>query len=341
MNTTKPDCRARLLVIGHAERVLLDPDAAATVPLKLCPDVTTALQTPPAGLDAVALELAVVEDRPSLALKTLRQRYHPARIILLAGMYEEPLAMELVRSTTDAGPLADDYLIIPVSTQSLYRTCTTAQTPPLHPVADDRIEQRLRHLEKLATEDELTGLKNRRYIREFTRQIINHASRTNGRVTLLLFDVDNLKSYNDTYGHLAGDRILKQAAAVMQRCCRAHDVIGRIGGDEFAVVFWDGPTTTSEKPTDRRSTTTEHPRQAIAIAKRFQKELEKAQPPLLEPATTATLTISGGLASFPRDASNVDQLFQLADQALLEAKRSGKNKIYLAGKPDADITTVQ
>ena len=88
----------------------------------------------------------------------------------------------------------------------------------------------------------MTGLKNRRYIREFTRQIIEYARKENGRVTLLVFDIDDFKKYNDTYGHTAGDEILKQAASLMHRCCRPHDVVGRIGGDEFAVVFWDDPS---------------------------------------------------------------------------------------------------
>ena len=82
------------------------------------------------------------------------------------------------------------------------------------------LEQRIRHLEWLATTDDLTGLKNRRYIWEFARQILDHARQTKGRVTLLVFDIDNFKHYNDVYGHLTGDEILRQAAVLMRRCCR-------------------------------------------------------------------------------------------------------------------------
>ncbi|GAF84860.1 unnamed protein product, partial [marine sediment metagenome] len=203
-------------------------------------------------------------------------------------------------------------------------------------------EAKIKQLEKLATEDDLTGLKNRRYIWEFSRQIIEHTRVENGRVTLLLFDIDNLKHYNDVYGHLAGDEILKQAAILMRRCCRGHDVVGRIGGDEFAVVFWDDP---QRKPggseTERRSAMADHPKEAIFIAKRFRKELEKAELHLLGPAGRGTLTISGGLASFPRDGSTIEELFGQADKALLEAKRSGKNRIYLVGKPNSDIADVE
>jgi len=141
-------------------------------------------------------------------------------------------------------------------------------------------ETRIRYLEQLATEDDLTGLKNRRYIREFSRQIIEYAKKENGRVTLLLFDIDDLKKYNDIYGHHAGDEILKEAAVVMRRCCRSHDVVGRIGGDEFAVIFWDDPqqqrAAAFSKGDERRSANADHPAEAITIAKRFVKELSKA-----------------------------------------------------------------
>jgi PleD family two-component response regulator len=152
-------------------------------------------------------------------------------------------------------------------------------------------------------------------------------------VTLLLFDIDNLKSYNDAYGHLAGDEILKQVGVLMRRCCRQHDVVGRIGGDEFAVVFWDGPKArSSASETERRSRMAAHPKEAISIAKRFLDELKKAEFHLLGPDGKGVLTISGGVASFPEDGSAIQGLIQQADRALLEAKRSGKNKIYLVGK---------
>jgi GGDEF domain-containing protein len=207
---------------------------------------------------------------------------------------------------------------------------------------------KLKHLERLATEDDLTDLKNRRYIWEFSRQIIEHARKGNGRVTLLVFDIDDFKHYNDVYGHCAGDEILRQAAVLMRRCCRGHDVVGRIGGDEFAVVFWDEP---QAKPVgapaggaERRSSRAEHPKEVIFIAKRFIRELEKSELPALAglgPEGTGVLTISGGLASFPRDGSTIQELFQQADKALLEAKRSGKNRIYLVGKPQSDIADIE
>jgi two-component system, cell cycle response regulator len=196
-------------------------------------------------------------------------------------------------------------------------------------------------LEWLATTDDLTGLKNRRYIWEFARQILDRARQTQGRVTLLVFDIDNFKHYNDVYGHLTGDEILRQAAVLMRRCCRSHDVVGRIGGDEFAVIFWDDPNRTAGDITkERRAAASEHPGEAILLARRFQKEFGNADLHLLGPDGRGVLTISGGLASFPRDGTTVQQLFEQADLALRDAKGSGKNRIYLVGEPQSDIADI-
>jgi two-component system cell cycle response regulator len=118
--------------------------------------------------------------------------------------------------------------------------------------------------------------------------------------------------------------------------------VGRIGGDEFAVVFWDDPRRESGGPrSERRSARADHPAEAIYIAKRFVRELEKAELNLLGPEGKGVLAISGGLASFPRDGSTIGELFEKADRALLEAKRSGKNRIYLVGKPQNDIADIE
>ena len=337
--------------------------------------VNCELVTMPSLGDAVGA--AVLEDCAAIAIvisgnvlklksgiKAIRNTCD-SRIILLAQMYEEPIAIRLVRSSYNGAPLADDYLICPVRTDELTEFLFTpgsgaAVGPDRTAAVDSTIDMRIKHLEKLATEDDLTGLKNRRYIWEFSRQIIEHACIENKRVTLLIFDIDDFKNYNDLYGHYAGDEILRQVGVLMRRCCRSHDVVGRVGGDEFAVIFWDDPyiqetsdplkTGREMRDTnhERRSASTDHPEEAILIARRFVRELEKAPASVgnsgggsLGPEGKGVLTISGGLASFPRDGSTIQELFEQADKALLEAKRSGKNRIYLVGSPQSSASTVE
>lgn len=351
----------KILLIGDIGRAFLDAETISELPCEVYTNMLDAIDAAAKNsFAAIAIVMSGMSAKLSSAMRKLRQENCDAKIVLLAQMYEEPIAMQLVDSAETSANVADDYLICPIQTTRFYecimgsRFAISRKTPPLptqarravEPAApatvDATTEAKIKQLEKLATEDDLTGLKNRRYIWEFSRQIIEHARKENGRVTLLVFDIDNFKHYNDVYGHSAGDEILKQAAVLMQRCCRRHDVVGRIGGDEFAVVFWDD---TQLKPvgseSERRSTQADHPKEAIFIAKRFRREFNKAELHLLGPEGKGVLTISGGLASFSRDGSNIQELFGQADKALLEAKRSGKDRIYLVGKPNSDIADVQ
>ncbi len=347
MKTTDTNAQ-KILVAGDISKAFLDVDAVRKLPCQIHANMLDAIDAAAKNNFAViGVVISGASAKLSSVLRALRDVNFDAKIILLAQMYEEPLAMQLVGSACNGTGLADDYLICPIhfshlvsrisylvrDTLGASRGIPTQAETAVSAAVDATTEMRIRQLEKLATEDDLTGLKNRRYIWEFSRQIIEHAREENGRVTLLIFDIDNLKRYNDVYGHLAGDKILKQAAVLMQRCCRGHDVVGRIGGDEFAVIFWDDPRRKTVDPgTERRSATADHPKEAIFIAERFRRELEKAELHLLGPKGKGVLTISGGLASFPRDGSTIQELFGQADKALLEAKRSGKNRIYLVGR---------
>ena len=255
--------------------------------------------------------------------------------------------MRLVNSPSNGAALADDYVVCPIDAGAFRRSVISgeqpAKTKTVRPgTIDTATVKRIRLLEKLATEDDLTGLKNRRYVWEFGKQMIACARKGNGRITLLVFDIDNFKRYNDTYGHFVGDEILKQAAILMQRSCRQHDVVGRIGGDEFAVIFCDDPKTRAAAgEAERRSAAADHPKEAIIMSQRFVKDLETAELKALGPQGKGVLTISGALASFPNDGTSMQELFEKADKALLEAKHSGKNQIYLVGKPKNNIAHLQ
>jgi len=199
-------------------------------------------------------------------------------------------------------------------------------------------------LKQLATVDELTGAYNRRYLEYFMRQVITQSAHEQTEATLLLFDIDEFKHYNDTYGHAAGDEILRQATNLTRRCCREHDVVARIGGDEFAVLFWDtgrqrdifphngqGNVTTADSQTD--AATKSHSAMVMFMSNRFRRMMTTNDFPGLGPEARGVLTVSGGLARFPSDGKSVEELLAQADKALLKAKRSGKNRIYLVGRP--------
>ncbi len=180
-----------------------------------------------------------------------------------------------------------------------------------------------RQWRQLAVTDECSGLPNRRFLREELKSIIERAQVEHFPVTLLFFDLDDFKSYNDRFGHDAGDEIIRVIGQLFRKHCREQDIVTRYGGDEFAVVFWDqeGPRTVGSK----------HPQCALSILDRVKTALRTEPFPLLGSEGQGRLTLSGGLATFPWDATTPEDLLKRADEALLAAKRDGKNRIYLIG----------
>jgi len=179
------------------------------------------------------------------------------------------------------------------------------------------------HWQKLAMIDEATQLPNRRYLMQALDSLIQRSAAERSRLTVLLFDLDGFKHFNDTYGHAAGDEIIRDTGQLFQQHCRQHDLVTRYAGDEFVVVFWD-----AEEP---RVAGSKHPNNALAVLRRFKKSLEGHAFPKLGPEATGRITISGGLATYPWDAKDAPGLIERADQAMLQAKRDGKNRIYLVG----------
>jgi len=205
--------------------------------------------------------------------------------------------------------------------------------------------QRDESLKHLAIVDELTGAYNRRYLEHFLQQVIQQSHHQHTELTLLLFDIDEFKHYNDTYGHAAGDEILRQTTTLIRRCCREHDVVARIGGDEFAVLFWDTgkqrvpfshDENTDQIPvTQPNNSPRTHPEMVVFLSNRIRRLMQTNEFPSLGPEARGVLTISGGLAAFPDDGTDLKDLHARADEALLHAKRSGKNRIYLVGQPNS------
>jgi diguanylate cyclase (GGDEF)-like protein len=172
-----------------------------------------------------------------------------------------------------------------------------------------------------ALQDDLTGAWNRRFFTTFLDEAINRAGPRRRPVTVMVFDLDDFKRYNDAYGHAAGDEILIETVRLLSSVIRKGDRVCRIGGDEFAVVFAD--------PEGPRTPGSAHPETLERIAQRFQNEICQLRFPKLGPEAPGSLTISAGLATYPWDGRDARALLEHADLLALQSKRKGKNVITL------------
>jgi len=173
---------------------------------------------------------------------------------------------------------------------------------------DDVTErERLRkRLVEMASTDELSGLNNRRRFREYAVEAYRHALRYQEHISVLMMDIDNFKTINDTFGHFAGDTVIKDLAEMLRESFRGTDVVGRIGGEEFAVVMLGADTMKAYQKA-------EHFRQLV---ERKRISFEKQQ---------IRITISIGVAELKGETPDLDSLLNSADNALYEAKRGGRN----------------
>jgi diguanylate cyclase (GGDEF)-like protein len=224
-----------------------------------------------------------------------------------------------------AGPKADTHRLLAATEPATLDAPAKALLAALERIlpALYQAAKRTEVLHHLAITDELTGAYNRRYFYHATDKVLREAAAKNLRATLLLYDIDDFKTYNDRYSYAVGDEILRETADLMRRITREHDIVARIGGDEFAVLFWDRqpPRLPDSKPPDS----------ALVLARRFLKALHRHAFHSLGPKATGVLTISGGLASFPADGTTCRELLRKADQALKAVKRTGKKGIRIVG----------
>ena len=155
----------------------------------------------------------------------------------------------------------------------------------------------------LSNSDSLTGLWNHGYFQYLLGEEIKKSSLMKFCFTLLMIDIDNFKTFNDTYGHQAGDSIIREISKIFRDVSRKIDAVARYGGEEFGIIL---PITKKEE--------------ALILAERIRKAVETS--PGLK-----NITISIGVSSFPEDGEKKEDLIAYADRALYKAKRSGKNKI--------------
>src|SRR5258706_4306861 len=160
------------------------------------------------------------------------------------------------------------------------------------------LQDRHHRLQKLAITDQLTGAYNRRYFEHFLTRILENARVLRFPGKLLLFDIEDFKKYNDTYGHGVGDHILKETASLMPRTCREHDLVARIGGAGNSAVF--SAKAGLRQPNDAKPVMPSKPPQSpLLLFQRFKTLMSTQQFPGLGATGKGVLTISGGVASVP------------------------------------------
>ena len=165
-------------------------------------------------------------------------------------------------------------------------------------------------LKMLSMTDPLTGLFNRRYFRERLFEEVERVKRHGECFSAFLIDIDDFKTFNDRFGHAFGDEVLKGVSRTIRDAVRSMDVVARYGGEEFAVIL---PHTNKKD--------------AFIIAERIREDVEEYKK--MVKAFKEWPTISLGVAEFPNDANDIDDLINKADSAMYHAKRTGRNRVVV------------
>lgn len=221
-----------------------------------------------------------------LELVSRAKKLHPGMtVIVMTGFIEEFSYDEAVRSG------ASDFIKKPFTIQEL-----------LVRIKHAKVQE---HLRELSITDELTGLSNRRGFFAFAQQQVKRARRSGERLVLLYADLDNLKTINDTLGHLSGDRALADTAQILRETCRDSDIIARMGGDEFAMILVNATE-----------------QSVAAVQGRLLKRLDEYNSRKDAPFG---LSLSLGLAVFdPNRPVSVDELVRVADGRMYDEKQQKK-----------------
>ena len=173
------------------------------------------------------------------------------------------------------------------------------------------------YYKKLSACDELTELFNYRYFNETLEKEIQRRERYNRPLTLMMIDLDNFKPINDTFGHLVGDTVLKQAASLIKKNTRGCDLVARYGGDEFSVIL---PETTEEE--------------ALVVAYRIREAIDEFNFKTSEGKSISNLSVTIGLSSLPDKSKDKKELIDTADNALYKGKANGKNRVVVYNKDE-------
>ncbi|MFA7410835.1 MAG: diguanylate cyclase [Tissierellaceae bacterium] len=201
------------------------------------------------------------------------------------------------------------YLIIEcidVTSQNIRINQLKEYNKDLHTL-NKRLMEQEQEITRLAYYDNLTGLANRTFFYHMAEKFLYDAKRNNKKIGFMFIDIDDFKGINDTYGHLAGDKILKEVSKILEASTRLSDIVARHGGDEFLILLSDCK---NYKDYDVIATRIANSNKNIKISDEASIEI----------------SLSIGVSFYPKDGKNIDQLISKADKAMYKVKKSGGNK---------------
>lgn len=266
--------------------------------------------------DLIVISLTLMREDGLRLCSQLRSQERSRQIPIL--LLADETDMDRVAKGLELG--ANDYLIKPIDRNELLaRTRTQVRRKRYQ----DRLRANYEASLSMALTDSLTGLFNRRYLSAHLPRLLDRSLSTAKPIAALLFDIDHFKVVNDSWGHGVGDEVLKEVAGRASRNLRNFDLVARLGGEEFVVIM---PDTDSV--------------QAMLVAERLRRRIAEESFAVTAPVGQIDITISIGVAIGDNslDAEgrpeSGDALLRRADNALYQAKRSGRNKVVLDGTPE-------
>jgi two-component system cell cycle response regulator len=231
-----------------------------------------------------------------------RTRFLPILVIVDAGDN-----VRLLRGI-DLG--VNDYLVRPVDKQEML---ARVRTQVRRKRFSDRLRDNVQMTIEMAVTDALTGLYNRRYLERHLATLVQHATARQRPLSVLVLDIDHFKPINDTYGHPAGDDVLREFSRRVRKTVRGIDLATRIGGEEFVIVMPD---------TDAAL--------ALIVAERMRQKIAIERFQLPDSEESVAVTVSIGIASLVSRDDTPEALLKRADDALYRAKRTGRNRVAAA-----------
>ncbi len=288
--------RARLLARGYVVRVATNGQQALDSVQELAPDLIL-LDVMMPGMSGIEVVRRIKKDENLPFIAVIMQTALDSTESRVEGL--------------DAG--ADDYITKPINFAELEaRVRSMLRIKRLQEELESRereLEEMNDRLRRVSQTDGLTGLDNRRYLEERLHEMFEHSLRLHEPLSVVMCDIDHFKSVNDTYGHLAGDAILRQFAELIKEQAREIDRVGRYGGEEFLIIL---PGTVLDA--------------AVTFAGRVRDRIQ-AQEFIYEDERIRR-TVSCGVAAWPHPLiASRDQLIRSADEALYVAKETGRDKV--------------